>query len=81
MKVAVVAGVLLAIPLSRQVGAADDASRLGTSLTGIPIYRSVGNTNTVQVWLGGQGLNLTLCELSGMRSRMPRYSAPLTLSS
>ena len=42
--------------------AADDTIRLGTYLTGIPIYRTVGNTNAVQVSIGGQDLNLTLCE-------------------
>lgn len=42
--------------------AIDDSARLGTYLTGIPIYRTVGNTNTVQISLNGQDLNLTLCE-------------------
>ena len=45
-----------------QTTAIEDADRLGTYLTGLPIYRTAGNTNTVEVSIGGQDLNLTLCE-------------------
>lgn len=48
--------------LLRRATALEDADRLGTYVTGIPIYRTIGNTNTVQVSLGGQSLDLTLCE-------------------
>lgn len=46
-----------------QARAIKDADRLGVYLTGIPIYRTLGNTNVVQVSMDGQKLNLTLCEL------------------
>lgn len=53
---------LLASRYLHLVTAADDASRLGKSLTGLPIYRTIGNTNAVQVSFDGQDLNLTLCK-------------------
>jgi hypothetical protein len=47
----------------REATAIKDADRLGVYLTGVPIYRTLGNTNVVQVSTDGQKLNLTLCEL------------------
>lgn len=44
-----------------------DEARLGIYLTGIPVYRTVGNTNAVQVSIDGQDLNLTLCECGVVR--------------
>lgn len=63
MRRGLAAGLLLACHGLLQVTAFDDASRLGKYVTGIPIYRTVGNTNAVQAVLNGQNLNLTLCEL------------------
>lgn len=63
------AGLLFACHDLLQVTAFDDASRLGKYITGIPIYRTIGNTNAVQVSLEGQNLNLTLCELFKISER------------
>jgi hypothetical protein len=47
-------------------------SRLGSNFTTIPIWRTLGGTNVINIGLGGEGpgfttqpMNLTLCELCG----------------
>ena len=61
-------------PLDRSLGRRARDSRLGSSYTAIPVLRTLGGTNVVDMGLGGRGpgyetqpMNLTLCELDSHR--------------
>lgn len=57
---------LSTIPLLTSAASiANDRDRLGTHLTGIPLYRTPGNANVVKLGLGTpeqSGISLSVCE-------------------
>lgn len=60
-------------PFTSAASIANDRDRLGTHLTGIPLYRTPGNLNVVKLGLGTpeqSGISLGVCE-SRMRSAAP----------